>query len=179
MLFFKYFITQGVISNKLADQYFPVKFDGNLENHLNIISKEMSNIREKFTEAYNLLSSYNLCKEYSDFLSNNKIEIDTLTIGSQEKFSLLFSHAMTRISSSINILSSNPTMMNMNNRDTYELMYNLLNEYYRNWKTVHVILLNDSINATKFKNPLMIIFLAYFFISFILLYFFLKLLAKF
>ena len=86
---------------------------------------------------------------------------------------------MTRISSCMNNIVSNPSLMVMSNRDTYELMKNLINEYYINWEKVVKILLNDSIKATKFKIPLMIMVICYLIISIIVLFVFLKLLSRF
>jgi hypothetical protein len=92
---------------------------------------------------------------------------------------ILFNSAMVRISSAINDLTTNSSLINMGNRDTYELMYNLLNEYFLNWEQVCKILFNDSIKATNLKIPLMIIVFLYFIISVIAIYIFLKLLARF
>ena len=86
---------------------------------------------------------------------------------------------MTRISSSINDLVSDPSLMVMRNRDTYELMHNLINGYYINWEKAIKILLNDSLNATNLKFSLMFIVLAYLIISIIIIMVFLKLLSRF
>jgi hypothetical protein len=86
---------------------------------------------------------------------------------------------MIRISSSINDLITNSSMINMGNRDTYELMYNLLNEYYLNWDGLCNLLFDDTIKGTNLKIPLIIIVLLYFFISIAIIYIFLKLLARF
>ena len=86
---------------------------------------------------------------------------------------------MTRISSSINDLVSDPSLMVMRNRDTYELMHNLINDYYIKWYKAVQILLNDSLKATNLKLPLMLITLGYFIISIIILVVILKLLSRF
>jgi hypothetical protein len=68
----------------------------------------------------------------------------------------------------------------MTNRDTYELMYNLINEYYINWRNVVHILLDDAQETTKkLKTPLIIIFSFYFIFSIAMIIASLKLLAKF
>ena len=69
--------------------------------------------------------------------------------------------------------------MNIKNRSTYELMYNLINEYYLNWVRVIKILINDTINETNLKNPLMMIVIIYFMSSLIIFFIYLKLLSKF
>ena len=69
--------------------------------------------------------------------------------------------------------------MNLDNRDAYELMYNLINEYFINWKKVIQILYNDTVKATGLKIPLLFIVFGYFFISLIVLFIFLKFLSIF
>ena len=86
---------------------------------------------------------------------------------------------MTRITSSVNNLVSEPTIIHMRNRDTYELMHNLINEYYINWQKATDILLDDSMKSTEIKIPLMIILLYSFLSSIIILFIFLKLLSIF
>jgi len=103
----------------------------------------------------------------------------TYTIDRSENLPLLYNTAMNRIPSSVNNLDSDESLMVMNNRDTYELMYNLLNEYYINWKKVVTILYEDCVKSTKFRLPLLLIVAGYLFISFISVIFFLKLLSQF
>ena len=178
MLYTFHFVIEGIISNSLKDQYTPVIVDNNLNNHLNNIAKQLSNNRQQFTETYDLLITNDLGQEFTDYM-NKQIEVYTLTLGIQEKFTILFNNAMNRISSAINTLSSNPLSMIMTNRDTYELIYNLINVYYYNWHEVTHILLDDSEEATKMKTPLLIIVISYLFFSIIILAIFLKLLAIF
>ena len=67
----------------------------------------------------------------------------------------------------------------MNNRDTYELMYNLINDYFVNWKIGSIILLNDCIKITKYSGPLIIILILIFVISIIISIIFTKYLMDF
>ena len=57
-------------------------------------------------------------------------------------------------------------------------MYNLLNEYYLKWENVIIILFNDAVNETNLNISLMFIVGVYFFLSFIIIFIFLKLLSK-
>ena len=176
IVYAKYFVTEGVIGNALSFRYFPYIMLS--KTYFKDISNNLGIIRQEFTEIYNTFSSNELCKEFKDFMGT-KINIFTLTITIPEKLPLLFNNAMTRISSSINNLVSDPSLMKMDKRDTYELMHNLINEYYINWLKAVNILYKDSINYTKFKIPLLIIVILYFIISIIILLVFLQLLAKF
>jgi len=112
-------------------------------------------------------------------MKNSKITIDTLTANKPEKISIIFNSAISRISASINDLVSNINLLNIEYRSTYELMYNLINEYYIKWEIVTKILFDDSVNSTNLKLKLMIIVAEYFIFSIIIIFIFLKLLSKF
>ena len=178
MLFTKYLVTEGVIGNILNTSYVPAVYSGGLTLFLRSISNGLSRTREEFTQIYDTFSSNEICKEYKNFM-NTKIDIYTLTLKESKNISLLFNSAMSRIPSAINNLISNPDLLNMNNRDTYELMYNLINGYYVNWKNVITIIYNDSIKSLKLKVQIMSFFISYLFFSIFVFTIYLKLLSKF
>ena len=182
IVYTKFFITEGVITNHLNNIsmiYVNVISFGGLSILLDDIRNELAFYRQEFTEIYDTFSLNDLSKEFKSYMEETKISIYTLTANTPEKLTLLFNNAMTRIPSSINNLVSDPYLMNMKNRDTYELMHNLLNEYYLNWEKANIILLNDSYKVTKLKIPLMIIVLCSILFSIIVLVIFLKLLSIF
>ena len=112
-------------------------------------------------------------------MKNTKITINTLTVNKPEKISIVFNNAISRISSAINDVVSNINLLKIEYRSAYELMYNLLNEYYIKWENVTKILFNDSVNSTKLKINLMVIVLEYYIFSIIIIFIYLKLLSKF
>ena len=177
MLYTKHFITEGVLANTLKDYYKPKNYLG--DHFLKSISNQLAINRQEFTEIYDTFTSNQLCKEYKDYMEKTKINLDTITVNTEENVELLLNSAMTRISSSINDLASNPSLMYMGNRNTYELMHNLLNEYYIHWGEIIQILFNDSIKATQFYIPSLATVILYFIISIIVIIVFLKLLSQF
>ena len=179
ILYTKYFLTEGVIANSY-NLYFPaITTVGGKNNFLKDIQNELSYYRQEFTQTYETFSTNKLCKEYKNFMENTKIEIYSLTLDIPYNVPLLFKSAMIRIPSSINSLIVDAKLLNMDYIDTYELMYNLINEYYINWKKVIHILLNDSIKETKIKNPVLIIMISDIFICIIIIIAFLLLLSRF
>jgi len=175
LIYVKYFITEEVIGNSYP-RYICKMLNVNFSLE---IRAELEYFRQEFTKTYDSFTDRDLPKEYKEFVEKTKITIYTLTLNNSLMLTIQFNSAMVRISSAINDLTSNSSLINMGNRDTYELMYNLLNEYYLNWEQVCSILFNDSIKATNLKIPLMIIDLLYFVISLTIIYIFLKLLARF
>ena len=177
IIYTKLFVTEGVIANS-DFFYFPSLFAGGKLNFINDIKNELLFYRQEFSETYEFFTSNKVCKEYRNFM-NKKIEIYSLTLDMPDNTTLLLNSAMNRIASCINNIVANTNLLLMSNRDTYELMYNLINEYYINWEKVIQILLKDAINATKFHYPLLLIMIFDFFISLATIFIFLLLLSRF
>ena len=181
LVYTKFFITEGVISNTLNQSgviYEPVIQSG-YENFTKSIQGELTFYRQEFTETFDVFTSNQLSHEFKNYLSQTKLNIYTLTVNIINEIEIIFNSAMTRIPSSINELSIDPTMWSMNNRDTYELMYNLLNEYFINWEKLVEILLQDCFKATKYYFPVLIISISLILVSIAIFIFFIKFLMIF
>ena len=178
ILYTKAVITEGVISNSYF-LYFPALISGGKSFFLKDIQTELYNYRQEFTQTYDTFTSNNVCKEFKKFIKNTKIEMYSLTLEKPEKISILLNSAMNRIPASMNDIAADTNLLVMNNRDTYELMYNLINEFYINWDKAIVILLQDGFNATKLRHPIIIIMTIDLIISLIIFLFFLNLLSRF
>ena len=182
MVYTKYFVTEGVIAITLNSSnitYSPISGKNSYDNFFQNIKTELSFYRQEFTETYNNFTSNDVCEDYHRFISETKITLYTITVNSTDYIDLIFNSAMTRIPASINDLALDPTLMEMKNRGTFELMQNLINEYYVNWEKVIIILLNDCIKETNFYIPLLLILICSFIVSFIIYSIFLKLLKNF
>jgi hypothetical protein len=181
LVYTKFFITEGVIANTLNQSgiiYEPVKYLG-FENFTKRIQDELTFYRQEFTETFDVFSSNQLSHEFKDFLSKTKLNLYTLTVNTHDRIDIIFNSAMTRIPASINELSINPSLLEMNNRDSYELMHNLLNDYFMNWEKLVDILFKDCIKATKFHLPVLFTALSIIISSIIILIIFIKFLMIF
>ena len=181
LLYTKYFITEGVIANTLNQNgiiYEPANHLG-YDNFLENIQNELAFYRQEFTETFDVFSSNQLSQEFQIYLSQTQLKIYTIAVNNYDIIEILFNSAMTRIPASINELSNNPSLLSMNNRDTYELMNNLLNEYFINWEKLSQILFKDSLKATKYHFPVLITSLSLILVSIIILIFFIKFLMIF
>ena len=183
ILYTKYYVTEGVITIALHEQnknYSAANFYGNdIDIYLKRVADYLASFREEFVTKYDFFVSNTFCKEYTDFMETKKIKIKTLTSDIEEPIELFFTSALSRYPAIVNELITNPKLMHMRNRNTFELMQNLLNEYYVNWQKVTTILFNDGIEATKLYIPILIIDVSYFIISIVILIVFLKLLSIF
>jgi len=178
ILYTKYFLTEAAITN-IYPNYYPVLSTNDTIGFFNEIKNELAFYRQEFSETYKTFTSNGLSKDFKNYIANTKIDIFTLTLNKKENLSLIFNSAMNRIPASLNDLTYDEARIKMDNRDTYELMYNLINDYYIKWKNVVLILYNDCLNETKTKISLFIIFVTYFVFSIVSLIIFLKLLSKF
>ena len=181
LLYAKFFITEGVIANTLNQSginYEPVSHFG-FESFFQNIQKELIFYRQEFTENFDVFSSNQLSQEFKNYLSQTKLKLYTIAVNTYEIIEIIFNTAMTRIPASINELSNNPSQLVMNNRDTHELMHNLLNEYFLNWQTLIDILFKDCLKATKYHVPVLLISLSLILVSIIILIVFIKFLMIF
>ena len=177
-LYVKHYVTEGVLTNTLNYYYLPVRMNGGYNVFIENVVNDLSKIREEFTEIFNTFKSNEICQEYIDFMDNTIINISTLTLSKPDNISILFNIGILRIYSFVNDLISKNNLMTMNNRETYEIMHNILNEYCINWQKVINILFNDSIKATNLKIGLMIPIMVFLGFSFLIMIFLLKLLSK-
>ena len=182
LIYTKYFVTEGVLANSLNKSnltYEPVANKKGMEIFLEIIQKELTFYRQQFTETLDNFTSNEICEEFRQYLSKTPIVIHTLTLNRTEDITILLNSGLERISTNINNLAIQPILLVMENRDSYELMHNLINEYFIKWRNGLTILLNDSVKATKFYGPLIIILLTFFFVSIIICVIFAKYLMNF
>jgi len=152
-------------------------YNGNI-SFLDIIRQELNFYKQKLTETYDSFNSNGLSKEFKDFMKNTKITIDTLTVNKPEKISIILGNSINRISSSINDLVSEINLLNIEYRSSYELMYNLINEYYIKWENATKILYNDSVNISTLKINVIFIVIEYIIFSIIIIFIFLKIIIK-
>jgi hypothetical protein len=142
-------------------------------------STELLFYKQDIAEKYDIFTSNKICKEYVDFMAYTNITIYTLTMNTPEQISLLFNTVLGRIPASLSYITTSQQLFRTDSREGYELMYNLLNQFYSNWKKVNDILLNDTIKSTQLKSPLKFIIICYVLLSIIILVVFLKLLSIF
>ena len=177
LLYTKFFLTEGVLYNTMKAGYYPFR-TMSYSLFLNA-STELLFYKQDIAEKYDIFTSNKICKEYVDFMAYTNITIYTLTMNTPEQISLLFNTVLGRIPASLSYITTSQQLFRTDSREGYELMYNLLNQFYSNWKKVNDILLNDTIKSTQLKSPLKFIIICYVLLSIIILAVFLKLLSIF
>ena len=177
LLYTKFFLTEGALYAMMQAGYYP--YQKAFFSFFNNATTELLFYKQDIAEKYDIFTSNKICKEYVDFMAHTNITIYTLTMGNSEHISLLFNTVLGRIPASLSYITTSQYLFTMTTRDCYELMYNLLNQFYSNWKKVNDILLNDAIKSTQLKSPLKFIIICFILLSVIILAVFLKLLSIF
>ena len=121
-----------------------------LQDELGVLSEDFRNVLDQFS--ISLLTGYS--KEYQELISNDtQVLIYTLINGKEETQNLSFTSAINRIPSTIfhvsTISESDTNILNLNERNLYELMVNLLNGYYIYVKKLSLILAQGALDSAK------------------------------
>ena len=148
--FIKYFITEAVISNT-SKSY--IDLDSNRVEYISYIKSELAYYREEFTEIFQMFTSKSLTfsKEYSSFLSQHAINVTTLSNGLKTIEEQPFISALNKLITSIFYISTMPDSepINMENKYSFELMFNLLNQYYSYFEKIVFLIVNDYLDRVK------------------------------
>ena len=122
-----------------------------LQDELAVLSEDFRSIFEQFS--ISLRTGFS--KDYQELISNNtQVLIYTLINGKEETQNLSFISAMNRIPATIFHVSTisplgDTNILNIRERNLYELMVNLLNGYYMYTKRLSLILAQDAVDSAK------------------------------
>ena len=153
----KYIITEAVLVNKYKENYLMLttyhltyaQIIYFLKIQLESYSRQFFSIYEAFSNAP--ISSFS--KKYRDFVFSGKtIMIYTLINGEETVQIFPFLTIMSRIPNSAYYISTimDPTKeINLEEKNTYELMYNLLNSYLAVGEQITLILAEDAVESSK------------------------------
>ena len=178
--FIKYFITEAVISDT-SNTY--IDLDSNRKEYISYIKSELAYYREEFTELFQMFTSKSLTfsKEYSSFLSQHTIQVTTLSNGLKTIEEQPFISALNKLTTSIFYISTMPDSepINMENKYSFELMFNLLNQYYSYFEKIIFLIVDDYLDRVKnYGITNIILFCITISISILYIFIFWKLMSK-
>ena len=120
-----------------------------LQDELGTLSENFRNVFEQFS----ISLEKGFSQDYQKLISNDtQVLIYTLINGKEETLNLSFISAMNRIPATIFYVSSisqNPEILNLKEKNLYELMVNLLNGYYIYVRQLSLILAKDAVESSK------------------------------
>ena len=183
MIYTKYYLTEAILLQETEIETDTPEFEDKKEK-IQEMMLYMADCREIISNTYlhfaNL--SVTLSKEYYHYTANTVLNLKTLSNGAHTNESISFSSAMSRITTSIfycSTVSDNYNRIKMEDRNTYELMMNLLNDYLLAWRNITFIIAEDVKLNTVSNKILSIIFGFSFIISIVALFVFWKLIIRF
>ena len=148
--YIKYFITEAVISNS-SKSY--IEVDSSKREFISYIKSELAYYREEFTELFQMFISKSLTfsKEYNSFLSQQTINVTTLSNGLKTIEEQPFISALNKLTTAIFYISTMPESepINMENKYSFELMFNLLNHYYSYFEKIVFLIIDDYLDRVK------------------------------
>ena len=182
----KYFITEAILTNKYGPDYVILKFYNITKKfYIETLKNEMSKYRQEFSSIYEDFSSTSLSEfslEYQNFVNKEYILIYTISNEKEMNQSLPFTTALNRIPTTVFYISSiseESLVLNMSERNSYELMHNLLNGYFNSIREYTKILSEDAIKSSKTSVIGTILFYASFLFAIIFLIIIWKVLSHF
>ena len=183
MVYTKFYLTEAILLQDTPVDEGTPQFELK-KTQIQELMGYMADCRETISNTYqhysNLTVSFS--KEYYTYTANTVLNLKTLSNGSPANEFISFASAMSRITTSIfycSTVSDDYVRINMNDRNAYELMMNLLNDYLLVWKRVTFIIAEDvKSNAVSHKS-LVIIFVFSFVVALSSLVLFWKLIIRF
>ena len=140
------------------------------------LQEELAKYSNDFRSTFDYFSgtySSEFSERYQKIMSNDtQVLIYTLTNGQETTLNLSFSDVMTRIPVTIFYVSTiqEKSTLNLQERNLYELMLNLLNGYYKYIKELTLILVEDAVKSSKTSIIATILFFSSFVLSIVFLF---------
>ena len=136
ILYTKYFLTEAITANTI-ESYLNMTEEETGE-YIDQMKNELSTYRSEFVDVYNSYSNASVTfnKAYLNYTKNGLVNIKTISNGMEREEKQPFSTAMNRIPTCVFYVSTvidSKSVMKMDDRNSYELMKNLLNSYYNSW----------------------------------------------
>ena len=180
-LYTKYFITEAILAQ---DSNYTDVLKENQRDYILNAKNEMAEYRQIINDYISFFSNATVSfnKEYNDYINNVQICVRTLSNLVPTTELISYSTALNRIKTSIFFVSTitdNYQSINMDNRNAYELMMNLLNDYLLMMRNVTFILAKNTSDEAKTPSILLIIFIISFIIVIIELFVMWKLISRF
>ena len=183
LMYSKYFLTEAVLAQNISYKIYETKYTNDHEGYIKEMLRELRILRENIYRCLSVFSEpEKIGKEFSDYTQNKYLLVRMLVANDAQNKPVPFWTAMNQIPTSIFSISkveNNYTEINMNNRNVYDLMMNLINDYFVGWKDTTKSVINFIKENSKMNFLLIFVFLISFVFCFLYILIFYKVLSKF
>ena len=162
MMYTKYFLTEAVLAQNNSYRIYDMKYNNDHEKYIEEMLKELRDYREKIYKSLNVFSEpEKIGKEFSEYTESKILLIRMLVANDHQNKTIPFWSGINQIPTSIFSISkveNNITEINLNNRNVYDLMMNLINDYFVGWKDTTKLVINSIKDNSKINFLIIFIF---------------------
>ena len=153
----KYITTEIVLTNKYKEDYIMIKtYNLQIKEYINLFRSELERYTREFRTIYEDFKNSppeDHSEKYLNYVyGNTMVFIFTLVNGIPIMPRVPYMSVMSRFANSVYYISTVMDMskeINLNEKNTYELMYNLLNAYYLCGRELTFIMIEESFDSSK------------------------------
>ena len=162
MMYTKYFLTEAVLAQNSSYRIYDMKYYNDHEKYIGEMLRELREYREKIYKSLNVFSEpEKIGKEFSEYTERKNLLIRMLVANEPQNKTIPFWSGINQIPTSIFSISkveNNITEINLNNRNVYDLMMNLINDYFVGWKDTTKLVINSIKDNSKINFLIIFIF---------------------
>ena len=177
MMYVKYFLTEAVLAQNDTYVIHDTRYNNSHGDYIKAMLNELRHYREVL---YDDLSEFSEPEEidqaFADYTTKKYLNIRMLIASEPQNKSTPFWSAMNQIPTSIfSIVKVENEIkdINLDNRNVYDLMMNLINDYFIGWRDITNMVINSILNTSKINTYMILIFIFSFIfcILYIILYY--------
>ena len=177
MMYCKYFLTEAVLSQNESYIIHDSKYNNDHTKYILAMLNELRKYREILYEDLSAFSEPDqIDQAFADYTTNKYLNIRMLIASEPLNKSTPFWSAMNQIPTSIFSIvkvENEVKDINLENRNVYDLMMNLINDYFIGWRDITNMVINSILNTSKISPYMTLIFVLSFIfcILYIILYY--------
>ena len=182
LMYAKYFLTEAVLAQDSSYRIYDTSYS-NSHKYIEGMLTELRKYREDIYRSLNVFSEPDkIGKEFAEYTQNKYLLVRMIVAGEEQNKSVPFWSGINQIPTSIFSISkveSNITEINLNNRNVYDLMMNLINDYFVGWKDISKLIIDFITGNCKINFLLIFIFIISFVFCVLYIFIFYKVLSNF
>ena len=162
MMYVKYFLTEAVLAQNDSYIIYDTKYNNSHSAYILAMMEELRKYREiLYSDLGEFSEPDKIDKAFAEYTTNKYLSINMLIASEPQNKSTPFWSAMNQIPTSIfsiTKLDNEISEINMDNRNVYDLMMNLVNDYFIGWRDITEMVINSITNTSKVNTYIILIF---------------------
>ena len=162
LMYCKYFLTEAVLAQNDSYIIYDNRFKGDHYAYIMKMIEELRKYREiLYSDISEFSEPYKIDQAFADYTSNKYLYLYMLIAFEPQIKPMPFWSAMTQIPTSIFSISkveNEIKEINLHNRNVYDLMMNLINDYFVGWKDITNMVINSIIKNSQINIYSILIF---------------------